>query len=135
MNDRDKFEAWIATRPWDDDAARRVYADWLEEQGYVEEAKRQRRWVAAARWLRDAAKQCGPKDANADGDSGFTFDDMIRIGRTFIQIEEYFVQYDSELARDYMYANRETYWRCWSIITGEPVPEEFANLCPFACSC
>src|SRR4051812_26092123 len=37
----------------DDVATRLVYADWLDEQGEVEEADRQRKWQAAKAWIID----------------------------------------------------------------------------------
>jgi uncharacterized protein (TIGR02996 family) len=57
MIDRDAFLAAITAAPWDDEAPRGAYADWLDERGEHEEADRQRRHVAAERWLRAFAEQ------------------------------------------------------------------------------
>jgi uncharacterized protein (TIGR02996 family) len=54
---RKAFLDAIATAPWDDEFHRAAYADWLDEQGEHEEADRQRKYVAAERWLRDFARK------------------------------------------------------------------------------
>lgn len=44
------FLDWIAEDP-EDRSRRPIYADWLEERGYDDEALRQRRWWQSADWL------------------------------------------------------------------------------------
>jgi len=132
MTDREKFEQHIASRPWDDDAARRIYADWLDEQGDCEEADRQRQWVKAARWLREAAEQCGEKDWEGNP---FTFEDMVQAGRDYVETNKKFTQYGDTSVTEFMWDNIDKYWRCWSIVTGVKLPDDFDHGQPFRCSC
>jgi len=51
------FYKAIASLPWYDDSARVVFADWLDEHGFHDEADRQRKYVPSCRWLKDFAER------------------------------------------------------------------------------
>ena len=55
--EREAFLRAINELPWDDDSARLVFADWLDEHGEHEEAERQRRWLTSEKWLRAVANE------------------------------------------------------------------------------
>lgn len=67
MTDREKFEARIKADPRDD-GTRKVFADWLDENGDHEEAVRQRDWAAVQKasweWLDRLAKRIDNKTAD-----------------------------------------------------------------------
>lgn len=46
-----------------DETTRQVYADWLDEQGDIEEANRQRQYVRSRKWLTSYAIRLKPYDA------------------------------------------------------------------------
>ena len=111
-----------------DQTTRLVFADWLEEHGFDDDAVEQRRcttdeWVRAARWLEDFAKRCGKtcvnyhevwQNSDAQWERGvpsgeivkvemvweeITFDVVVKAGVDFLDKEDYFVQQGSEQAR------------------------------------
>ncbi len=77
MDDRTGFERAIKEDRYDS-FSRQVYADWLEERGFDDEAMEQRRlaapeWVEADKWLRRYAKVMNPYDVEEyDFDEGDT---------------------------------------------------------------
>lgn len=124
-----------------DVVTRGVYADWLEEHGYDDEALEQRRmtspeWVEAARWMEQQAKEGGETSPNYgehcnglfyDGHEvelqwrKVTYDDLIQAGYQFLETGEQFIQLGQEYLRDNFYGETlELYWRYWSTITGKP---------------
>lgn len=62
----------------DDDTPRRVYADWLDEQGEHEEADRQRKWPAAREWLVRFCKENGDEEE-------YSFEGLIAFGREAVK--------------------------------------------------
>src|SRR5262245_23624852 len=55
MTEKQAFEEAIRENPRDF-SIRYIFADWLEEHGYDEEAERQRRYETSWHWLREFAK-------------------------------------------------------------------------------
>lgn len=135
----------------DDDVTRLVYADWLDEHGFPEEASRQRRWRASKTWLAELASKLGEQCTNyseaydqyiearvAHEDDPtiprpqepdyqyrpITYEDVLAAGTTFAEDREYFTQFGSERARDYFSspALRAEFWEHWSVVTGKPKP-------------
>lgn len=131
----------------DDAVTRAVYADWLEEHGEDDEAQRQRDWPAAKEWLVSFARECG--ETNIAKESGgcnwhaITYQDVVKAGNDWIDDREWFVQCDSEDARNMMHESRGSYWRNWVVVTGRPLPpdflksldEEWESTAPFTCYC
>lgn len=136
----------------DDDNARHIFADWLDEQGEYDEAERQRKWCGAKRRLSDLATECGGNmdDYGIDNEDGFTygayhaytFTDMIRAGYHTIQNGYGMVQMGTETARSVMdnARVRAQFWSDWEIITGDKRPtkkddDDWFDDAPFGCSC
>ncbi len=67
--EREAFLRAINELPWDDESARLVFADWLDEHGEHDEADRQRRWLTSERWLRDFAEEYSEFSWDYDYDS------------------------------------------------------------------
>jgi uncharacterized protein (TIGR02996 family) len=129
----------------DDDQLRLVYADWLEDQGEIEEAERQRCWRAAKDWLEVFAAD------NSHRFEQVTYDDLIEIG------QEAVADADAEAAdaegqepwysascgnRESLCARfrndpeaRHNFWRNWSTVTGIDVPEDIEERSSFSCAC
>jgi uncharacterized protein (TIGR02996 family) len=142
-DDRRAFLKAIADNPWDAEGPRAVYADWLDEVGEYEEAERQRRHVKAERWLREFAAQ--HRDG-FDGEDEITYEQVVQAGREYVAPANDrlwgwggFTQTGQESLRDVMcnHATAREYWRCWSVVTGQPAPAELEEVppSPFSCSC
>ena len=155
MNDDERrgFEQTIQVNRYDE-VARRIYADWLSEQGLDDEATVQYSWTIekqqAEDWLRGFACRCGDTCINYDEvtdlrrTSGpieekwvsITFEDVIQAGHDFIDNGDFFYQEGLETARDLM--DKETtdlYWQHWSTYTGRSLPATYRGMAPFSCSC
>lgn len=72
-----------------------------------------------------------------------TYEDVLQAGIDFVKSdgEDYFVQQGSEEARSLMEKHHDAYWKHWSVLTGQPVPDwtkdvyKWASTAPFSCSC
>jgi uncharacterized protein (TIGR02996 family) len=60
MPSRKDFLDAIKAAPWDDEAPRLIYADWLDEHDEPADADRQRKWVESAKWLADFLRRYKP---------------------------------------------------------------------------
>jgi uncharacterized protein (TIGR02996 family) len=140
-DDRRAFLKAIADNPWDAEGPRLVYADWLDEVGEYDEAERQRQHVQAERWLREFAGRHGGNfgEDDEDGYVSTTYEQVVQAGRDFADTGDYYTQYGSDSLRNAMYktSTAAEYWRCWSVVTGLPVPGECEEVppSPFSCSC
>ncbi len=159
-SEREMFEKLIKENRYDGEI-RRVYADWLEENGLDDEALEQRRcaaleWQEADKWMHDFASKLGMTCTEGYGTGHWnsetqeiegaeeekweeiTYDDAIQAGHNVIADKwDYFTQLGSEEARDLMCQgnNREQFWKNWEIITGIKVSEEDQECTVFSCSC
>lgn len=120
MNPEQKaFLDHIASQPWGDEVSRHVYADWLEEHDMIEEAKRQRKYVPAERWLREFA----------EGADGASYEEIIEAGRKAYENPNVSTMVGNSLgfgASNKMYEDsfREAFWDNWSVVTGLEVSED-----------
>lgn len=112
-----------------DVVARRAYADWLDENGFDDEAAEQRKWTPARQeaedWLRNLAEQMG-----------LTYEDVIQAGHDWFRDEQHFIQEGTERARYVMSEsnNIELFWRHWQTITEVEAPTDRQGQ-PFSCTC
>lgn len=146
----------------DDLVTRLVYADWLEENGYCEEAERHRLWNDAKKWMVDFSNRCKSEIhakwkswANSesefeewvrDGDNGpMSYQELIDLGKAAYdeadrdnngEITDLTTFCgDRESMMEHLMRERRDFWNNWSIITGNPLPDKFENLAYFRCAC
>jgi len=138
------FQAEIAAHPREYDY-RYVFADWLDEHGYYEEATRQRKYEAAETWLKDfAATTDGfdfdytdEGDPDSYNDSGYMA--LLYFLEQHVAGEEkggFFLPFDTPYGFD---SYSDELWENYTIVTGNPAPEkanEYRNaMPPFRCAC
>lgn len=146
MSDREAFEAGIRDDP-DNQLRRDIYADWLEENDFPEEAVRQRKFLAAKKWLTDFAAKYGGSCNNyftggydEDGNhreedwEPWTFETVVQAGVDYAETGDYLTQIGAESARNNV---GPKFWQNWAIVTGMPIPGGGKRLgtAPFSCSC
>jgi uncharacterized protein (TIGR02996 family) len=132
MHEREAFLDYIASRPWDDHAARAVYADWLDERGEHEEADRQRKYVPAKAWLRAF---CGIEDDDAEA-YYIGVNTLIREAGKALEDGSLIVDCGAnEDMCDNLRRDCREFWHNVSVVTGLPLPEGHAEKSRFGCSC
>lgn len=144
---KENFESAIAQNPYDS-SIRLVYADWLEEHGYDDEAMEQRRmstseWIEAHKWMTDFADRCGSEPLRWNHGSGITgphkltYEDVLQNGTDYVSVggSDFFPAFETPeadlLMEDDGIVGR--YWECWEILTNRKRLMWKAN--PFTCSC
>jgi uncharacterized protein (TIGR02996 family) len=145
VTDREMFEKALCETRYNHDL-RRIYADWLEEQGEDDGAAWQRHcatseWKVADRWLVEFARSLGGTGGQGEAEEDYgswheiTLDELVQIGRDWLENGEY-VQLGSEHARDLMHDDtvRLKFWECWQAWTGEYVADDQKGVV-FSCSC
>lgn len=124
MNECLAFVKHLQEHP-DDDAARLIYADCLEDNDQPEEALRQRRWRECKDWMDTLAEmsEC-PLDLlmNAANDIADTIESG---GDGDYRGEEQTYPPAGNLLRDNERLKR--YWDCWSVLTGRAIPRSSWN--------
>jgi uncharacterized protein (TIGR02996 family) len=142
------FIAAIAANP-DDDTARLVFADWIEEHLRDRELAELYRG-GARKWMEEFVAgefTCTNYGAHVRSKDmtwlPVTVADVLKAGHEFLDSEgsEWFVQTGEEGLRNKMYDGDTltTFWRCFEILTGrivDPNPEWFDyGMSPISCSC
>ncbi len=124
--EQEAFEEAIARDPRDV-AARKIYADWLEDNDQPELADLHRAWTPAAlveafAWMQEFADR-------HDLDLG----DVISAGH----VGDWYTQIDGQSAQDEFYDEgvQKEYWRHWQVITGVVATEAHRTDTVFSCSC
>ncbi len=141
----------------DDEATRLVYADFLDEQGEVEEADRQRKWKASKDWIVNLIAR-GPAEDKAkmeeyakrygwDEEDTYPDEDewhlsykelMLQVSVALRKQEPYIMCGSDETLCDLLRENRDEFWQHASIVVGIPLPEGFVkegHYGGFRCAC
>lgn len=146
MSEREAFKKVLKENPLDD-AARLVFSDWLEENGFDDEAVRMRQWRAAYDYMVKIAAVAGGScveyvdmdDGSYDTEevSDYTVEDMIEAGQNYLEHGDFLTQVGHSSLRDYV--DRKEYWKNWEIVTGVTPPKTdkwgYDIGIPFSCSC
>jgi uncharacterized protein (TIGR02996 family) len=113
---------------------RKVYADWLDEHGYSDEATEQRTWTAEKERSVEWMEELAASSEMGYGDRRLTYDELIQAGRDWLRDGDYFVQIGDESLRNQFGGNADEFWRHWQMCTGNVVPPDKWDS-PFSCSC
>lgn len=135
--ERDAFEKAIREGPWDE-ATRRVFADWLEEHGFDEEAAVQRKWTPermreAERVLGEFARVChheGDHDFRHLEEPRYTVAGLVEAMKRYLIAGEL-------VGCGYYFPDEEEIQACWEAFetwTGIPISTEVRQK-EFACCC
>lgn len=131
MTDREKFEAAIDEDPLDD-VTRKVYADWLDENGFPDEAIRQRDWEAVKKasmeWIEDFASGI----ASDDGGS-YSGEYLITIARRYVEHDDPELDNEADWSSDSLDWNE--FWKHYAIVTSKKVNSTLHDDYPFRCAC
>lgn len=159
MNDRKTWERAVEKDPTND-LQRKIFADWLDEQGEVEEADRQRRWVDAFMFLADFtasyrySAEYDEKDDPIPGTKKLNFEEVMGTvkfwaaaidpegpaGKEYKKKHKYVpnkLYFDTTSGRDELVdpETRKKFWKCFYIVTGIEAPEHVRNREYYYCSC
>lgn len=132
MNNREAFLRAIAASP-EDELLRLVYADWLEEQGHYEEARRQRHYPDALKFLNTV---CAELNRDLPDYAYITRDRLLEFGREVAATERINVEVSSDVTSGMIiYGIRDRlpdFWRAWSVVTGLPLHPEIEKKCYYS---
>lgn len=109
----------------DDLTARLIYADWLDDIGYCEEAERMRLWPESKKWVQEFAEEL-EQDYN----------DLLNAAKAYAEFGD--CTYDNTETYKQYWSKFEEFWPHFSIVTGLKLQEDNEALlypCPYTCSC
>jgi uncharacterized protein (TIGR02996 family) len=109
-----------------DGVTRKVFADWLEENGYDDEAVIQRSWTPekqqAEDWLVEYAKECE-----------MSYDELIEAANKYLDTGDiHCLGFDTP---DIVYDGSEEFWEHFSTATGRSVSEDHRGETFIRCAC
>ena len=146
MTDGEDFLKVLAENP-DDDMTRMIYADWLDEAGEYEEAERQRAWPEAKSWMMNFADANDRSLEEPDYYGKVDYDFLMNLAQQIYDDgvadlaaggNGYAYAYigNKEYLEETIRAVQEDFWKNWSILTGNKLPDEWdEDRVGFSCSC
>lgn len=124
------FKTAIEANPRDWDT-RKVFADWLEDNGFDDEALEQRNWTEAKQsgieWLTKFAS-----------DNDITYEEAILAGRDLVKYGNRYIPGDGNMSPQEAMDDEETregFWKHFESATGIEVSEKDKEERAFSCSC
>jgi uncharacterized protein (TIGR02996 family) len=147
---KEGFQRAIQENPYDE-VNHRAYSDWLEENGFDEEAEIQRRWTKekqkeAEEFLDNYAKSLSSYPDYYEEEEGrgreVTVEELIETGRANLGIPKDKDGYRYGKDRIHLnfdtpgrvWSNREEFWKHFSVVTGIPVEDGY-DVTFVSCSC
>jgi uncharacterized protein (TIGR02996 family) len=129
--ERESFEATIKADRYDA-ATRRIYADWLEEHGYDDEAVVQRQWTKekqqAEDWLTEFAKGLETSEGLE-----MSYEALLEAANDYIDRGyAYTLPFETP---DWNHEEVEAFWKNFEIATGRSVSGEKKEWLFFRCAC
>jgi uncharacterized protein (TIGR02996 family) len=128
------FEEAIEENPYDG-TTRKVFADWLEEHGFDDEAVIQREWTpekmrAAEEWLEKFAAECAWVEWER-----LTTEKLLEAANAYLDAGEWLcLSYDTpEIALSN--SGMDQFWQHFMVVTGRPVPSAKREARFIHCSC
>jgi uncharacterized protein (TIGR02996 family) len=109
-----------------DGVTRKVFADWLEENGYDDEAVVQRSWTPekqrAEDWLREYGAECE-----------MYYEELIEVANNFLDKGHgYTLSFDTP---DIVFSGAEDFWDHFALATGRKDAEAHRGEVFFRCAC
>jgi uncharacterized protein (TIGR02996 family) len=126
------FEKAIEEDPYDG-TTHKVFADWLEEHGFDDEALLQREWTpekmrAAEKWMKEYAAACSEPDYYE-----LTVEKLIDGAHRYLDTGAGLcIGIDTP---DVVYDSSEDFWVHFMVLTGRPVPSEKRGEVFIHCAC
>jgi uncharacterized protein (TIGR02996 family) len=143
MRKRDEkaaFEQAIEENPYDA-TTRKVFADWLEENGFDDEAVIQREWTpekmhAAEAFMDDYAAQLS-EDPDEEELKSRIFDreELLEIAHMCLDGEKYAGIGLGFQTPDIVWEKRREFWEHFMVLTGRPVPDDKREATFVSCAC
>jgi uncharacterized protein (TIGR02996 family) len=123
--ERRAFEAAIRADRYDG-VTRKVFADWLEENGYDDEAVLQRAWTPqkqqAEDWLEEYARQCE-----------MTYEELIEAANNYLDKGQgVTLGFDTP---DIVFEGSQEFWERFSLATGRNVSDDYHGAIFIRCAC
>lgn len=140
MTDRETFLDALRVNE-DDESTRRIYANWLEEQGEYEEAERQRQWAQAKAWLVRFCREHNPVPTDRYYDEFervISYETILELGRKAVRDGNLGFSCGNNMKMcDGLREHSREFWRNWSIVTGIPLPSDSSDgeMGHFRCAC
>lgn len=151
MNDGQRFEKALEEKPWDTDT-RLIYADWLEEYGFDDEAAYQRKFAESRHWMREFAKKHHTygryHDWEKEEKEGKNrYDEEVNVNDLAEEYLADFLHFLEQHSSGGGYLGFDTphhfneyseeMWKHFEVVTGKPSPEgKFRTTRPpFRCGC
>lgn len=136
---RDVFEKTLNENPYDK-TSRLIYADWLSENGFDDEAEFHRAWTVdwqhAKEWFDDFAEEHDvPLNEVLSTAQGFY--NAEKDGRNYRLWDLLYTQDGNDSLRDFMYEdeNRIEFWKNYCTFARLEMVDGLTEVQPFSCSC
>jgi uncharacterized protein (TIGR02996 family) len=128
------FEEALAENPYDE-ATHKVFADWLEEHGFDDEALLHREWTpekmrAAESWLENFAVECAEVEWQP-----LTYDKLIAAAHDYLDTGNWLCLSDDTPDIALSNEGMESFWQHFMVVTGRPVPSDKLEARFIHCSC
>ena len=123
-----------------------MFADWLEENGFDDEAELQRQWTvekqkAAEAFMDGYAAECSRgRESDEDYAAGtpptgrMTRDKLLQIAHRFLINGSWYTLIGQDTP-EIVYDRREEFWQHFMVLTGRPVPSNKREEQFIGCSC
>ena len=129
QDNRKEFESMIEANRYDQ-TTRLIFADWLDENDFPEEAAEQRAWTPEKQRAEDYFREFAER-------AGLGYGKAMGIVAEYVEDGTVWVEHDSEDARNAFYdCDIKVFWEHYQTLTGsaEPGGDGWWGT-PFSCSC